>query len=247
MKTGIYKIENVINHKVYIGQSIDITRRLARHRENMRSPKLNYPLYIDAQIFGIDHFTFDIIEECDINVLNEREKFWINKFNSFQEGYNQTQGGSGRAAIIKISNEDLLEIIHLLKTSSFSQNEIAYMFDIGIDTVSEINTGKTRIQPNETYPLRHQKKLNICQNCGKSIGLGGKTGLCPDCYYKSIRRAKRPEPLDLAKEIIANGFDATGKKYGISGNAIKKWCIAYNMPSLKKELFQWYELNKMGV
>ena len=45
--------------------------------------------------YGIEHFTIEAIEECPINILSEREKYWISEFDSYHNGYNATLGGDG--------------------------------------------------------------------------------------------------------------------------------------------------------
>ena len=94
--TGIYKITNKINGMCYIGQSIDIEQRWRKHK-NYPLKYSKYPLYQAFEQFGIENFVFEVLEECKIQELDEKEKEYIKKFNSFNAGYNQTQGGSGSA------------------------------------------------------------------------------------------------------------------------------------------------------
>lgn len=85
----IYIIKNDINDKVYIGQtsrSIEI-----RWKEHIRTT--TSIIYKAINKYGIEHFWIDQIEECDDILLDEREKYWIQKYNSFETGYNQTAGG----------------------------------------------------------------------------------------------------------------------------------------------------------
>jgi group I intron endonuclease len=72
---GIYKIENKINGKKYIGQSIDIHRRWVDHRRDIKAR--NYFLYQAFKKYGISNFSFEIIEECTEEELNEKEAYWI--------------------------------------------------------------------------------------------------------------------------------------------------------------------------
>ena len=95
---GIYKIENLINGKVYIGQSVDIQYRFKNHKSESFNPKSNaYDTAIHRAIrkYGVDNFSFDIVEECDQDKLREREIYWIDYYNSFGDGYNLTSGGEG--------------------------------------------------------------------------------------------------------------------------------------------------------
>lgn len=95
---GIYVIKNIINGKCYVGQSIDIYNRWYKHQ----SPKTwegerGKALYQAFKKYGIENFEFKIIEKCPRNQLDEREKYWISHFNSYNEGYNMTEGGQGNA------------------------------------------------------------------------------------------------------------------------------------------------------
>lgn len=93
---GIYKIENLINHKSYIGQSVDIYGRWYDHKWELNNNKhKNQHLLRSWNKYGYENFEFTIIEECDKSKLNEREIYWIDYYKSFDIGYNQTKGGDG--------------------------------------------------------------------------------------------------------------------------------------------------------
>ena len=64
---GIYKITNKINGKCYIGQSINIKQRWKGHRKDafwLNGPDYQYPLYKAIRKYGIENFSFEVIEEC---------------------------------------------------------------------------------------------------------------------------------------------------------------------------------------
>ena len=93
---GIYKITNLQNNKVYIGQAVDIKRRWCEHESHSFSPKhlsYNYAIHCAIRKYGVKNFSFEVLEECEENQLNEREIYWINKYNSKIDGYNMTEGG----------------------------------------------------------------------------------------------------------------------------------------------------------
>lgn len=98
--TGIYCIENIINGKKYIGKSVNIPYRLTGHKwalsEN-RHP--NQYLQYSYNKYGLEHFKFYILEECDKNILSEREIYFIKKYKAKNKefGYNLTDGGEGAA------------------------------------------------------------------------------------------------------------------------------------------------------
>ena len=92
--TGIYKIENLINRKVYIGKSKDVDLRIKQHLEKLILNKhKNKHLQNAWNKYSEENFKFEIIEECDENKLNEREIYWIAIFKN--NSYNLTSGGDG--------------------------------------------------------------------------------------------------------------------------------------------------------
>lgn len=89
---SIYIIQNSINLKVYIGQTINFKKRIGNHKSN----KKNHPLYDSIRKHGFDKFTAQIIEEFDNQIdADEAEIFWISFFNSTNSiyGYNLEFGG----------------------------------------------------------------------------------------------------------------------------------------------------------
>lgn len=129
---GIYKITNLLNGKCYVGQSIDIEKRWAEHKSIYNHPRCsNYHIYRAFRKYGIENFSFSVIEECEQALLNEREKFWIQHHNSFECGYNMTIGGDGTEMI---SRSD----IHELWDDGLSVSDIATKIDCSPVTVSRV-------------------------------------------------------------------------------------------------------------
>lgn len=95
----IYKITNDINNKIYIGKTrLSIEKRWKEHL-NDYSKRRNEkrPLYDAMNKYGIEHFHIEEIEET--NNPEEREKYWIEYYGSFKNGYNATIGGDGKPYI----------------------------------------------------------------------------------------------------------------------------------------------------
>lgn len=88
--TGIYKIENKNNGKVYIGKSKNIMQRWVAHEQDLNKHKHHSSkLQKDYDDFGgIEAFEFSIIENCTTSELTEREKYYIQKYDSINSGYN---------------------------------------------------------------------------------------------------------------------------------------------------------------
>lgn len=92
----IYCIINDINQKIYIGKTYQtIDKRFQEHcNDAFRERNKNRPLYIAMRKYGIEHFHIKQIEET--NNPEEREKYWIEYYGSFKNGYNATIGGDGK-------------------------------------------------------------------------------------------------------------------------------------------------------
>lgn len=91
---GIYKITNQETGECYIGQAVDIRRRWMDHCKaglGIDTPRGNQ-LYAAMLEYGLDSFSFELLLECDSSQLNEKEKYFIELYNSNAIGYNGNKG-----------------------------------------------------------------------------------------------------------------------------------------------------------
>ena len=78
------------------------------------------------------------------------------------------------------------------------------------------------------------QELNHCIDCGVEIS---KTAIrCNACAYKKQQTVERPSREELKNMIRTIPFTAIGQQFGVSDNAIKKWCKVANLPSTKKDI-----------
>lgn len=86
---GIYKITNLVNGMCYVGQSVDIANRWKQHIKRgigAETPTKN-KLYPAMAEFGVENFSFEIIEECEKELLDKKEDYWQEFFKAKEFGY----------------------------------------------------------------------------------------------------------------------------------------------------------------
>lgn len=102
----IYKIQNIINDKIYIGQTqISLEKRWNEHLRDTK--RRDYKFHRAIRKYGEESFSKEIIEEVSDDMLNEREIYWISYYDSYHNGYNSTLGGDGS---LKINRELIIEL-----------------------------------------------------------------------------------------------------------------------------------------
>lgn len=84
--------------------------------------------------------------------------------------------------------------------------------------------------------FKPENTKRFCLNCGKSITKYSNSGLCSECSHITRRISERPSREELKQLIRENSFVKIGEMYSVSDNAIRKWCITYNLPSKKTEI-----------
>lgn len=92
----IYKITNNITNESYVGQTNNFKRRKENYISLYKSPNskgANRPLYKAMRSYGLDNFSFEILEECDKEISNLREEYYINLYDCLRKGYNHEKIG----------------------------------------------------------------------------------------------------------------------------------------------------------
>lgn len=150
----IYKISNKINNKVYIGKTNrTVEKRWREHRRSYNKQRNEKrPLYNAMRLYGIDNFFIETIEQVDYSVVNEREQYWINYYNSYNDGYNATIGGDGSSYLN-------YELVKKYYDNDNTPMEISKKLNYNVDSVRDIlhNLGYTNLR--EKSNLKHSKNI----------------------------------------------------------------------------------------
>lgn len=234
MKGYIYKITNLKNNMIYVGQTINPEKRWQKHLSVAKSDyKYKSYFYNAINKYGKENFKFEIIEECDANLLDERESFWIDKLNTITpNGYNLTPGG----VYLFGENNPFFGKSHSketkIKISKKLTGRKASIKEIEVRKI--INTG----QRNPFYGRKHS-----IETINKIVLKNKENGL----YERTSERMKKNNPnkdgihskktpvallLDNGEKIIFNSTTEAGnyaKKNGLTaakypGNSITDVC-----------------------
>lgn len=152
---GIYKIRNLLNGKVYIGQSNNIRSRFSSHRKNYNKSK-KHPLYNAMRCYGIENFEFIVLEYVDtINKLNEREQYWLDFYKAYNRdfGYNLRPKAESMRGY-KRSQESINKRLESMKGYKHSEETLAKI----------ANSLKGRSTWNKGISCTDQHKMNISKS-----------------------------------------------------------------------------------
>lgn len=94
--SGIYAFKNLTTNEYYIGQATNMRGRTFKHLGLLnKGEHYNKHLQNSWNKYGEKNFELFIVEKCDISLLNEKEIYFINFYDSLNNGFNQTVGGDG--------------------------------------------------------------------------------------------------------------------------------------------------------
>ena len=223
----IYKITNLITNQVYIGQTKNNPIvRWNREKRDASNSLNNTLLAKNFREYGFDNFQWEVVEECSNENLDDKEKYWINYYQSFNSGLNMTRGGNGSPSFVKLNPKTLEEIINLLQENILTNRDIANRYSISEQLVCAINTGRMWYQNNLDYPLRkkeHKQKQ-----------------LQPKWYDNiDIEQTK----IEYAKKIYETSIRQAAMFFNLTDNGLKKRCIKLGLPSKSLEIKNWYREN----
>lgn len=194
--TGIYKITNTITGKCYIGQAVDIRKRLMEHAYNKHDRKL--AIYQAFDKYRMDNFearvllvinTFGKTDEEIKKELNYHECFYIDLYDSYNNGYNMTPGGDSGRLGFKHTKETIEKIRKARKNHTPRAAKDASRRTYGYDIVT-----KCMIEAESIAEMSHKSGVDY-----RSIGC-----ICKNTNYRNGGRfiANKRWIFDFSKESL---------------------------------------------
>ena len=233
---GIYCIENLINGKRYVGQSIDIYSRWKNHIHSLNGNRSNNTLLQRAwNKYGEDNFKFQILEACAEEDLDEKERAYINLYNSCENGYNIEDGGNEHKHLSYATKNKLRNAHMGIKCSPETREKMS----------------KSRIGPlNPMYGKRHTEETKQIiseknkgrtghpqseyqRNAARDANLGKTVSDVTKNKISEANKGKIPHNKDLNQVYCVelnkcfNNASEAGKELNIRGENILGCCRHY--------------------
>ena len=253
---SIYKIENLINGKTYIGQSRNTRQRIYTHRYELTNNKhKNEVLQRAWNKYGKENFKFEIIEECHIDDLNTLERKWIVDYNSYKDnnGYNLDFGGNAH----KEMSQETRDKISLNHADINGENNPFYGKHHSDETkqkISDANKGRKMSEEVKQKNRLRQIGSKRTEETKLKMSIANKGKLRSEETKRKISESKKGKKTSKVIKVICittndifNCIEDGVKKYGINESNIincckgkQKW--AGNHPDTgEKMIWMYYE------
>lgn len=169
MRGFIYKITNTINSKSYIGQTIqNVKERFYQHCATKCSKAVsNMAIHRAIKKYGKSNFTVEVIEEIDSANLNDRERYWIKYYNSYNNGYNSTKGGQDGCKPFKdLDVESIIKEYNIGK----SLRTLGTIFKVDKQTIKDLLIRhNVELRTTRTYKLSQKDRDKVLEDFASGL------------------------------------------------------------------------------
>lgn len=250
---GVYCIENTVNGKRYIGQSINIFARWRQHLSKLRqNDHYNSKLQNAWNKYGENNFKFYVVIEADADLLDELEIYYINLYSSYKDGYNQDMGGRSNKNMSDETKAKISESRKHLGEQAIENMRLSheskpiYQIDLAGAIVRqwrgareasrELNINQTSI-----WQCLHHKRLTLYGFIWLFVDEFDTFDLSK--YLNQNTQSKQIVQQDLDGNIIKIWESAnSAHKFGFDSSCIIKCCKG-KRPHYKRFLWSYYSDN----
>jgi len=201
----IYKIKNIIDEKVYIGQTSNFKVRLRNHVSELKRNKHgNEYLQNAVNKFGINNFLFEILEQCNENNVDFKERYWMDFYDSCNrnKGYNLIYGGNSNKHHSKETKIKISKSLTGLKRGDMSEEQ-----------KKQISITKTGVPLSEET----KAKLRIASKLHTTLSEEHKNKIS-----KSHEKLTEIQVEEIREKYASGKYTQRklGEEYGVSGPTI---------------------------
>ena len=189
------------------------------HHKADKDGFVNIHQLVAEQILGRDLTDDECVHHVDLNKNNySKDNIWVFASKSDHNNYHAILNNKNiDYVLIKLNN------IYYCRLYDYAANNV-------LKSVKQMDDSKS------------SKKVKICPKCGKAMTIKAKT--CLDCMNRE-KNKNIPAKEDLERIIFEKqNFCAVARMYGVSDNAVRKWCKKYNLPFRTKDLKEEIKKNK---
>lgn len=221
---------NKLNKIVYIGQTCDLKTRHRTHIKydpyNPNKLEYDYPLSRGIRKYGQEEYELLILEDdIPINELNKKEIYYIKKYDTYRNGYNQNAGGGINENFYVYEETKIKQAFNLLKETNFSFPKISQLTGLSITHLYNLNIGLRRRDDNLKYPLRNEEYLTkgqkLTENEVKEIKELLKESKMPIKEIEQIYNCKSISGINAGRLFFDKNEDyPLRSRCGIKGEAL---------------------------
>lgn len=201
--SGIYKITCLLNGVCYIGQSVDLTRRVRQHKTDLKNNR-HHNKYLQNLFnkYKSDNFSFDVIELCDISQLDERERYWIAYYGGVESKANCNWESGGHH--LKTYSQELRQVQSLSHKGQHSSPNTQFKkgrkpWNTGKKFSDEYRQKLSQVHLGKKQSKETKKKLSLVSK-GKRLGKERYNAIPIACYDDLGNLIKRYECISQASK-----------------------------------------------
>lgn len=217
--TGVYKITNQKNKKSYIGQSVNIQKRAREHLNSLEKGQHHSILLQRAwDLYGPRFFSFEILKECEREELDRLEIIYIEKFDSYRNGYNMNSGGEGNKNLF--ITREAKEKMRAAKIGLYEgKDNPFYGKKHSEETKAKISENRKGKCTGKNHPMYGKTPSEKTLQAIKAANTGRRR---TEEEKRHLRELNKGSKSSSAREVIADGLE-----WGCGKDAAKYFGIKY--------------------